>query len=83
MIVVSTHEFKTNQDKYLDMALDEEICIKKGDNMFSVQYLVPNNEPDVVCEPDDDFYRSITGEEFKKRALEIVEKVHNRYYPKK
>ena len=77
MTIVSSKEFNTNQDKYLDMALDEEICIKKGDNMFVVQNYIPNDEPDILCEPDDDFYRSNSGEEFKKRALEIVEKVHN------
>jgi len=63
MTIVSSKEFNTNQDKYLDMALDEEICIKKGDNMFVVQNYIPNDEPDILCEPDDDFYRSITMEE--------------------
>ena len=75
MIVVSTQEFKTNQDKYLDMALDEEVCIKKGDNVFSVQYLVPNNEPDVVCEPDEDFYRSITIDELRESAHKHIHKL--------
>ena len=75
MIVVSTQEFKTNQDKYLDMALDEEVCIKKGDNMYSVQYLVPKNEPDVVCEPDEDFYRSITIDELRESAHKHIHKL--------
>ena len=75
MIVVSTQEFKTNQDKYLDMALDEEVCIKKGDNMFSVQYLVPQNEPDVVFEPDDDFYRSITLDELFDGVKKHIDKI--------
>ena len=75
MIVVNTQEFKTNQDKYLDMALDEEVCIKKGDNMFSVQYLIPNNEPDVVFEPDDDFYRSITLDELFDGVKKHIDKI--------
>ena len=80
MTVVSTKEFNTNQDKYFDMALDEEICIKKGDNMFIVQNFTPNDEPDVICEPDEDFYKSITMEEFRKRAKVVVQNVHNRYF---
>ena len=76
MTIVNTKEFD------FDMALRNDVIVQKGDNMFIVQKLA-NDEPDIICEPDDDFYRSISGEEFKKRALEIVEKVHNRYYSKK
>ena len=36
--------------------------------------------PQPVFEPDEDFYNSISGEEFKKMALEIVRKVHHKYY---
>ncbi|MCL2649789.1 MAG: hypothetical protein FWD60_02035 [Candidatus Azobacteroides sp.] len=32
-----------------------------------------------VLEPDEDFRSAISGDEFKKRALEIVEKVHHQY----
>ena len=71
MTIVSTKEFD------FDMALKNDVIVQKGDNMFIVQKLAQNDEPDVICEPDDDFYNSISGEEFKKRALEIVEKVHN------
>jgi hypothetical protein len=68
MTVVSSEEFITDEDKYFDLALEEEVIVKKGDNMFVVQnYNITNDEPDVVFEPDDDFYRSITGEELKKR----------------
>ena len=37
----------------------------------------------VYYEPDEDFYRSISADEFKEKALEIVRKVHNLYYPPK
>ena len=37
MTVVSTKEFNTNQDKYFDMALDEQVFIQKGDNKLGNQ----------------------------------------------
>jgi len=40
------------------------------------------NEYDKVLEPDEDFYNAISAEEFKKRALEVVERVHERFSKK-
>ena len=91
MTIVSSKEFLSNEDKYFDLALDEQVMVKRGDNMF---LLISKNVDDVngyhdtsvyeeVLEPDDDFRSAITADEFKKRALEIVEKVHNMYYPNK
>jgi len=34
MTVVSSKEFVTNQRKYFDLALNEQICIKRGNNLF-------------------------------------------------
>jgi hypothetical protein len=36
MTVVSSKEFKTNQDKYLRLAINEQIFIKKGSNMLTL-----------------------------------------------
>ena len=36
MTVVSSKEFKTNQDKYLDMAINERVFIRKGNYTFFV-----------------------------------------------
>ena len=36
MTVVSSREFATNQDKYLALALNEQVCIKKGVHSFFV-----------------------------------------------
>ena len=59
MTVVSSKEFIANDDKYFDMALNNELIIQRGDNMFIVQNYFPNGEPDMIFEPDEDFYRSI------------------------
>jgi len=42
MTVVSTKEFVTNQKKYFDLALNEQVIIKRGKNMFLVQNFVQN-----------------------------------------
>lgn len=70
MTVVSTKEFNANQDKYFEMALDEI------DDMNIYHKAGVYEE---VLEPDEDFRNAISGDEFKKRALEIVEKVHHQY----
>ena len=42
MTVVSTKEFITNQKKYFDLALNEQVIIQRGNNMFVVQNFVQN-----------------------------------------
>ena len=75
MNVVSTKEFNTHQKKYLDMAMDDHVIIKRGQNMLIVQNFVPHNEPDVIFEPDEDFYRSISIDELRDSALEHIDKL--------
>ena len=36
MTVVSSKEFKTHQDKYFELALNEHVYIKQGSNLFIV-----------------------------------------------
>jgi hypothetical protein len=85
MTVVSSKEFTTNQDKYFDMALDEQVYIEKGNNMFLLIY--KNVDMDVndaaddmniyhdasvyeeVLEPDDDFRSAVS-------AKELLEMLH-------
>jgi hypothetical protein len=83
MTIVSSKEFTTNQDKYFDMALNEQVYIKKGNNMFLLIY---SNVDDMniyhdasvyeeVLEPDDDFRRAISADEFKKRCLQVIDRI--------
>ena len=80
MTVVSTKEFNTNQDKYFDMALEEQVFIQKGDNMF---FLLYKNVDDMnmyhdasvyeeILTPDDDLRRAITAEELLERIHEDI-----------
>jgi len=42
MTVVSAKEFVTNQKKYFDLALNGQVMIKRGNNLFVVQNFVQN-----------------------------------------
>jgi hypothetical protein len=76
MTVISSKEFAINQKKYLDLAMMEDVLIKRGKNKFIVSNA---KEYDEVLEPDDDFRRAISMEEFKQRAHKVVEKAYKRY----
>jgi len=68
MTVVSTKEFATNQEKYFDLAIDEEIFVKRGDMMFLVSR-VYDNKPKKRLKPDDDLRRAITMDELLEKVL--------------
>ena len=76
MTVVSTMEFKTNQDKYFDMAENEDICIKRGNSMFQLMYrpMEIHYPEQPILEPDDDLRRAITAEELLERIHEDIRK---------
>jgi len=76
MTIVSTKEFNTNQEKYFDIALNDHVIIKRGDNMLIVHNYVPYDEPDIIFEPDEDFYRSIPMEEVRDK---VVGYIRNKY----
>jgi len=83
MLVISTSEFATNQNKYFDMALKEQVFVQRGNNMFHLMCANKDNatvKERVYYEPDEDFNRSISMEEFKKRALIMVEKIYQIRY---
>jgi len=76
MTVVSTKEFNSNQKKYFDMAIDEHVVIKRGENMFHLTCSNYNNldEYDEVLEPDDDLQNAITMDELLERTYKVINK---------
>ena len=72
MTVVSNKEFVTNQEKYFDLALNEQVFVKKGGNIFILTCASNQEKPDVICELDEDFYRSISIDELHKRVKEDI-----------
>ena len=75
MTVVSSSEFVTEQDRYFDMAMNEQVFVQRGDNMFVFACTNGYAEPDMIFEPDEDFYRSISMEELRKSAHEHIHKL--------
>jgi len=74
MTVVSSKEFVTNENKYFDMALNERVFIKRGNQMFIV-----TRDTKEYLEPDEDFRRAITIDELFDTVKENIRKK----YPKK
>ena len=71
MTVVSSKEFVTNENKYFDMAISEEIFIKRGNMMFIVKRVNENKEKKRF-KPDDDLRRAITFDELLERTYEDI-----------
>ena len=64
MTVVSTKEFSANQEKYLDMAVKEQVYIQREDYLFIVtRFKEPKKKK--YLEPDDDLRRAITMDELR------------------
>jgi len=80
-IVVSSKEFATHQKKYYDLAVNEQVVIRRGKNMFHLTCSNIDNatvRERVYYEPDEDFYRSVSADEFKEGALKIIDKIFNK-----
>jgi len=50
MTVISSKEFMTNEDKYFDLALNERVFIKKGNNIFFVTNVNEDEELEEIIE---------------------------------
>jgi len=74
MTVVSTKEFNTQQDKYFDMAINGNVCIKRGDNMFYLSFApVQEQYPEQpILEPDDDLRNAIPMTEVRDRIIDYI-----------
>ena len=38
MTVINSKEFAINQEKYFDLALNEQVCVQRDNNMFLIVY---------------------------------------------
>ena len=63
MVLVNSADFATQQEKYLNLALYEQVFIKQGENTFVVTK-APEKK---LLKPDADFHRAISMDEFQKR----------------
>ena len=80
MTVVSSREFVANQKRYFDMAVNENILIRRGKNSFRLVYTNMDNTnipEQPILEPDEDFYRAVSMDEFKKWVKEDIHQIYN------
>jgi len=70
MTVVSSKEFMTNGEKYLDMAIDGQVYIRRKDYMFLV-----TRSPEEYKEPDNDLKRAVSMEVVRDRLHKHVDKL--------
>ena len=71
MTVVTTKEFNSNQEKYFDMALDEQVFVKRGNYIYHIicSNIDAVKEQEVLA-PDADLRSAITARELIKRIHE-------------
>ena len=50
MTIVSSKEFASNQDKYLELAINERVFIRKGKHTFSITNVDENEELEEIVE---------------------------------
>ena len=78
MTVVSSKEFATNQTKYYNLAINEQVIIKRGKNMYHLTYTpmsVETYPEQPVLEPDDNLRRAISKDELLNRIYEDIDKM--------
>jgi len=75
MTTISSKEFAAHQDRYFDMAINDDVRIRRKRNVFRLVY-EPLAEEQAVLEPDDDLRRAITMDELRDSALEFIDKLY-------
>ena len=78
MTIVSSKEFAINQEKYFDMALNEQIFVHRDDYMFHIMCSPFDTaiKEQAILEPDDDLRRAIPLEEVRDRIVDYIHKKH-------
>jgi len=73
MTVVSSKEFVGNQKRYFDMAVNEELFIKRGKNVFHLICTTVDGSVSDADDPDDEY---ITKEELLAGIYEDIDKFY-------
>jgi len=76
MTVISSKEFMSNEKKYFDLAMTEEIFVKRDNIMFIVSR-VNDIKPKKCLKPDDDLHRAITMDELLGKVLDDIDKYYD------
>jgi len=76
MTVVSSKEFVSNQKRYFDWAVDNELFIKRGRNVF---HLICTTAGNPLCDTDDNDDDYVTKDELLSGIYEDIDN----FYAKK
>ena len=81
MTLVSSKEFATKPAKYFNLAINEQVVIRRGKNMFHLVCTNGHhtNEYDEVLEPDEDLNNAITMDELLERTYGVIHKFFKTY----
>jgi hypothetical protein len=55
MTTVSSREFSNNQKRYFDLAMNEELYIKRGKKVFHLIYASADNSIGTVADSNDEY----------------------------
>ena len=78
MTVVSSKEFATKSAKYYNLAKNEQVVIQNGRNRYRLTF-EPKYPEQPILEPDDNFRRAISAEEFRERLIVVLDRVDKKY----
>ena len=73
MTIVSNKDFAINHDRYFDLAIDEDVAVKRGDYTFNIvcNFATAQKEQKIL-KPDDKLRSAITAEELLKGIHEDI-----------
>jgi len=70
MTVVSSKEFASHQDKYFEIAMEEQVYIKRGKDVFHLIYTTDNCNMNETDDQDDEY---ITKDELLSGIYEDID----------
>ena len=78
MQVISSTEFATHQQKYFNLARRQQVFVRDGDYTLEI-VAKPTIREQKILQPDENFYRAISAEEFRERALTRASELDKKY----
>ena len=78
MRTISNREFCANPDLYMSVAAEQEVRVRRGRMTYRIICEPPaGTQP--VHQPDEKLRRAISMDEFKERALAMVDRLDEKY----
>ena len=81
MTAISVNEFNTYSKKYLDLAVNEDVCIENEKYRYRLIFesVINENIPEqVILKPDDDLRRAIPMEQVRDSVIDYIYKKYEK-----